>query len=123
MVGQRQAETIENSPTTQASVDAARIEATVNAVSVEDTIKYLPSLVVRKRHIGDNFAPVATRTSGLGSSARSLIFSDGALLSALIGNNNGNGSPRWSLVAPHLTGFQENARAIHPMNHLRGEGG
>ena len=58
----------------------------------------MPSLVVRKRHIGDNFAPIATRTSGLGASARSLIYADGALLSALIGNNNGNGSPRWSLV-------------------------
>ncbi|CAN5236599.1 TonB-dependent receptor [soil metagenome] len=100
VVGHHQAQTIENVPTTQASVDAARIDATINAVSVEDTIKYLPSLVVRKRHIGDTFAPVATRTSGLGSSARSLIFADGALLSALIGNNNGNGSPRWSLVTP-----------------------
>ncbi len=87
-------------PRPHVSIDEARIAATVNAVSVEDTLKYLPSLVVRKRHIGDNFAPIATRTSGLGSSARSLIFADGALLSALIGNNNGNGSPRWTLVTP-----------------------
>ena len=97
VIGQRQSETIENVPSTNASVDAQRIDTTVNAVSVEDTIKYLPSLVVRKRHIGDNFAPIATRTSGLGSSARSLIYADGAILSALIGNNNGNGSPRWTL--------------------------
>jgi iron complex outermembrane receptor protein len=100
VVAQRQASSIENAPSTRASVDEARIAATVNAVSVEDAIKYLPSLVVRKRHIGDNFAPIATRTSGLGSSARSLVFADGALLSALIANNNGNGSPRWSLVTP-----------------------
>jgi len=83
-----------------ASVDAATIATQINAVSVEDTLKYLPSLIIRKRHIGDNYAPIATRTSGLGSSARSLIYADGALLSALIGNNNGNGSPRWSLVTP-----------------------
>ncbi len=100
VVAQQQASTIENAPSTKASVDEARIAATVNAVSVEDTLKYLPSLVVRKRHIGDNFAPIATRTSGLGSSARSLIYADGALLSALIANNNGNGSPRWNLVTP-----------------------
>ena len=87
-------------PATRATTDAARIATTVNAVSVEDTLKYFPSLVIRKRSIGDNFAPIATRTSGLGASARSLIYADGALLSALIANNNGNGSPRWTLVTP-----------------------
>ena len=87
-------------PATRVTTDAERIAATVNAVSVEDTLKYFPSLIVRKRHIGDNFAPIATRTSGLGASARSLIFADGVLLSALIGNNNGNGSPRWTKVTP-----------------------
>lgn len=98
--GQQQATTIERAPNTNASVSAETIATQVNAVSVEDTLKYVPSLVIRKRHIGDNFAPIATRTSGLGSSARSLIYADGALLSALIGNNNGNGSPRWTLVTP-----------------------
>ncbi len=98
--GQRPGATIEQAPSTHVAVTQDGIARTINAVSVEDTIKYLPSLVVRKRHIGDNFAPIATRTSGLGASARSLIYADGALLSALIGNNNGNGSPRWSLVTP-----------------------
>ncbi len=100
VTAQKQTATIENAPSTQAAVTAEQIATTVNAVSVEDTLKYMPSLVIRKRHIGDNFAPIATRTSGLGASARSLIYADGALLSALIGNNNGNGSPRWSLVTP-----------------------
>jgi len=100
VIAQKQSETIENAPSTHASTDEQQIDATVNALSVEDTLKYLPSLVIRKRHIGDNFAPIATRTSGLGASARSLIFADGAILSALIGNNNGNGSPRWTLVTP-----------------------
>jgi len=100
VTGKHPADAIEAPPSTRAVVTADAIATTVNAVSVEDTLKYLPSLVVRKRHIGDNFAPIATRTSGLGASARSLIFADGALLSALIGNNNGNGSPRWTLVTP-----------------------
>lgn len=82
------------------TIDRERIERTVNAVNVEDALKYLPSLIVRKRHIGDTQAPVATRTSGLGSSARSLIYADGALLSTLIGNNNGTASPQWALVSP-----------------------
>lgn len=99
VVAQRQTETIENVPASRASVDAETIRATINAVNVEDTLKYLPSLVVRKRHIGDTQAPLATRTSGLGASARSLIYADGALLSALIGNNNTSASPRWSLVS------------------------
>ncbi len=45
-------------------------------------------------------APIQTRTSGLGQSARSLIYADGVLLSALIGNNNTSASPRWGMVAP-----------------------
>ena len=91
---------IDNAPATRATLDAATIAATVNAVNVEDTIKYLPSLVVRKRHIGDTQAPLATRTGGLGASARSLVYADGALLSALIGNNNTSASPRWNMVSP-----------------------
>ncbi|OYY89526.1 MAG: TonB-dependent receptor [Sphingomonas sp. 28-66-16] len=100
VVAQRQGESIDNAPATRATVTAETIAETINAVTVEDTIKYLPSLLVRKRNIGDQQAPLATRTSGLGSSARSLIYADGALLSTLIGNNNGTASPRWSLVSP-----------------------
>ncbi|RAK59837.1 TonB-dependent receptor [Phenylobacterium hankyongense] len=86
-------------PLSTTSLDAERITRTINATTVEDTLKYLPSLLVRRRHIGDTQAPLATRTSGVGSSARSLIYADGVLLSALIGNNNSNASPRWSMVS------------------------
>src|SRR3954471_18756233 len=85
---------------TREGLDAARIDETVNAVNVEDMLRYLPSLLVRKRHIGDTQAPLATRTSGVGASARSLIYADGILLSALIGNNNSTASPRWGMVSP-----------------------
>ncbi|WP_044529752.1 TonB-dependent receptor plug domain-containing protein, partial [Herbaspirillum sp. B65] len=53
-----------------------------------------------KRYIGDTQAPLATRTTGVNASARSLVYADGILLSALVNNNNGNGSPRWFMVAP-----------------------
>ncbi|MBW8783269.1 MAG: TonB-dependent receptor plug domain-containing protein, partial [Novosphingobium sp.] len=100
VVGEKPATEIDNPPATAVETTAEQIATTTNAVTVEDTIKYFPSLIVRRRHIGDIQAPIATRTSGLGSSARSLIFADGAPLSTLIGNNNGSASPRWGLVTP-----------------------
>ena len=57
-------------------------------------MKYLPSLFVRKRNDGDNQAVLATRTWGLSSSARTLIYFDDLLISALIGNNNSAARPR-----------------------------
>jgi iron complex outermembrane receptor protein len=98
VVGTREAE--ENVPNTKASVDAARLRESVNVRNTEDALRYLPSLFVRKRHIGDTQAPLATRTSGVGASARSLVYADGVLLSALIGNNNSFASPRWGMVSP-----------------------
>ena len=77
-----------------------RIEQTTNIVDTADAVKYLPSLFVRKRNNGDNQAVLATRTWGISSSARTLIYADDVLLSALIGNNNTNGAPRWGMVAP-----------------------
>jgi iron complex outermembrane receptor protein len=100
ITAQRLQQSIENAPSSRATTDADTIATTTNAMNVEDTIKYLPSLIVRKRHIGDTQAPLATRTSGLGASARSLIYADGVLLSALIGNNNTSASPRWGMVSP-----------------------
>ena len=87
-------------PATTESVTADQLADTVNLVNTEDAVKYLPSALVRKRHIGDTQAPLATRTSGLGASARSLIYADGVLLSPLLANNNTIGGPRWGMVAP-----------------------
>jgi iron complex outermembrane receptor protein len=98
IVGTHEAE--ENVPNTKESVDAARLKETVNVRNTEDALRYFPSLFVRKRHTGDTQAPLATRTSGVGASARSLIYADGVLLSALIGNNNSFASPRWGMVSP-----------------------
>ncbi|MGA9583304.1 MAG: TonB-dependent receptor [Allosphingosinicella sp.] len=87
-------------PATVESVDAERLEETIAIITPEDSLRYMPSLFVRKRHVGDTQAPLATRTSGVGASARSLIYADGLLLSALIGNNNTSASPRWGMVSP-----------------------
>ena len=87
-------------PQTVRSIDARNIAETVNNIDAQDAVKYLPSLFVRKRNNGDTQAVLATRVWGVSSSARSLIYADGVLLSALIANNNTIGGPRWGLVAP-----------------------
>ncbi|MFZ2405019.1 MAG: TonB-dependent receptor [Methylobacter sp.] len=88
-------------PATTESVTREKIDNTINAMTAEDTIKYLPSIQVRKRYIGDTNAPVGWRTSGTSASARGLIYADGIILSSLLANNNGNtGSPRWNMVSP-----------------------
>jgi iron complex outermembrane receptor protein len=83
------------------SLTATKAQEQVNAVNTEDMLKYAPSLLVRKRHYGDTQDPVATRTSGVGASARNLIFVDGMLVSSPIGNNNTSASPHFGVAAPH----------------------
>ena len=83
-----------------AGITARKVAETVNVMDVEDAVKYLPSLYLRKRNNGDTQAVMATRVWGVSSSARSLIYVDGIPLSALIANNNTIGGPRWGLVAP-----------------------
>lgn len=87
-------------PSTTASVTSDQITATVNAMNVEDTLKYLHSLLIRKRYIDDTNAPLATRTAGINAGAHSLIYTDDIWLSTLMHHNNGNGSPRWFMVKP-----------------------
>ena len=87
-------------PETAESATATQIQQTVNIVDTEDAAKYFPSLFVRKRNNGDTQPVLATRTWGVGSSARSLVYADDILLSALIANNNSIGAPRWGMVAP-----------------------
>lgn len=87
-------------PNTQESSSKETIADTVNAANTEDSFKYLPNVLVRKRFIGDTDAPIASRTTGINASARSLVYADNTLLTPLIANNNQNGSPRWFMVSP-----------------------
>lgn len=87
-------------PTTIEGVGREQIEETVNATDSEDAIKYFPSLLVRKRYIGDyNHAVLSSRASGTGNSARSAVYADGILLSNYLGNG-ATYAPRWGLVTP-----------------------
>ncbi len=87
-------------PASQVSIPAEQVEATINAIDVEDAAKYLPSVFIRKRNYGDTQPVLATRTWGLNSSARTLVYIDDIPISALIANNNTIGAPRWGMVSP-----------------------
>lgn len=90
-------------PATMEGVSGEQIERSINATDSSDALKYLPSLLVRKRYAGDyNHAILSSRASGTGNSARSLVYADGMLLSNLLGNGVGGLSfpPRWSMVTP-----------------------
>lgn len=87
-------------PNTVETNKAEHIMETVNILDTEDALKYMPSLFLRKRNYGDTQPVLATRTWGTNGSARSLVYADDVLLTALIGNDNNYGSPRWGMVAP-----------------------
>jgi iron complex outermembrane receptor protein len=87
-------------PTTIEGVTGDLVAETINATDSEDALKYFPSLLVRKRYIGDyDHAVLATRASGTGNSARSLVYADGILISNLLGNG-ATFTPRWGMVTP-----------------------
>jgi iron complex outermembrane receptor protein len=81
-------------------VTAVQAQVQMNVVNTEDMLEYTPSIFVRKRHYGDTQDPIATRTSGVGESARNLIFVDGIMISTPIGNNNSGASPHFGITAP-----------------------
>ena len=92
-----------NIPTARETVTREDIARSINATDSDDALKYLPSLLVRKRYIGDyNHAILSSRASGTGNSARSAVYADGILLSNYLGNGVGGLSfpPRWGLVTP-----------------------
>lgn len=89
----------ENIPATVVAVDKETIATQVNAPTTAAALKYLPSVEVRERFIGDRNGILSTRTTGTLESARSLVYADGLLLSNLIGNSYSY-PPRWGAVSP-----------------------
>jgi iron complex outermembrane receptor protein len=86
-------------PATVETYNKQQIEDTVNATTSMQTLKYLPSFQVRERYIGDRNGPIATRTTGTLSSAQTMLYADGVLLSNLLGNSF-SFPPRWGFVSP-----------------------
>lgn len=75
----------------------AELDETNNAITAMELMRYFPSLEVRERYIGDRNGILATRTTGTVSSAESLVYADGVLISNLIGNGFAF-PPRWDLI-------------------------
>ncbi len=86
-------------PATVETYDKKQIEDSINAATPAQTLKYLPSIQVRERFIGDRNGIIATRTIGTLSSAQSMLYADGVLLSNLLGNSFAY-PPRWGMVSP-----------------------
>jgi iron complex outermembrane receptor protein len=86
-------------PATVETYDKKQIEESVNAATPAQTLKYLPSIQVRERSIGDRNGIISSRTIGSVSSAQSMLYADGVLLSNLLGNSFSY-PPRWGMVNP-----------------------
>ena len=71
----------------------------INAINVEDLMKYAPNFFVRKRFAGDDNAVVALRGANTVQSARTIVLVDGFLVSNFLGNSF-SFSPKWNVVGP-----------------------
>ncbi len=70
----------------------------INITTVEDAIAHEPSLIVRKRFIGDPNGVIGLRGSNMFQTTRSMVFVDGMPLHYHL-QTRFSGSPRWSLVS------------------------
>lgn len=98
VVGQRDAPITVVPRGLSVSLGKADFEA-VNAINVEDLMKYAPNFFVRKRFAGDDNAVVALRGANTVQSARTIVMVDGFLVSNFLGNSF-SFSPKWNVVGP-----------------------
>ncbi|MBT2187826.1 TonB-dependent receptor [Sphingobium sp. H33] len=71
----------------------------INAINVEDLMKYAPNFYVRKRFAGDDNAVVALRGANTVQSARTIVLVDGFVVSNFLGNRY-DYPPKWNVVGP-----------------------
>lgn len=72
--------------------------AAVNIVTTEDLVKYEPSLIIRRRFIGDANGTMGIRGANMFQTSRSMVFGDGVPLHYLL-QSRWDGAPRWSMMA------------------------
>lgn len=70
----------------------------INAATTEDLVKFEPSLVIRRRFIGDSNGTLGLRGSNMFQTSRSMVFADGVPLHYLL-QSRWNGAPRWTMVS------------------------
>lgn len=98
VVGQREAPMTVVPRGLSVSLGAEQFEA-INALNVEDLMKYAPNFFVRKRFAGDDNAVVALRGANTVQSARTIVMVDGFLVSNFLGNR-WDFPPKWNVVGP-----------------------
>ncbi len=72
--------------------------ASINAATTEDLVKFEPSLVIRRRFIGDANGTMGMRGANMFQTSRSMVFADGVPLHYFL-QSRWNGSPRWTMVS------------------------
>jgi iron complex outermembrane receptor protein len=80
-------------------VTRAQIERQ-NAQTTEEVLKYMPSLQIRQRYVGDPNGVLGIRGADMFSTARNMVYADGLPLHNFL-QASFNGAPRWSLVGPN----------------------
>ncbi|MER2491591.1 TonB-dependent receptor [Catenovulum sediminis] len=80
------------------TIDEADLQR-VSVITVEDAIAHAPSLVVRRRFIGDPNGVIGIRGANMFQGTHSMVFADGMPLHYHL-QTRYSGSPRWSLISP-----------------------
>lgn len=70
----------------------------INVTTTEDVVKFEPSLVIRRRFIGDSNGTMGMRGANMFQTSRSMVFADGVPLHYLL-QSRWNGAPRWTMVS------------------------
>ena len=89
---------VTETPAVSVRIDHVQL-ARQNVTTSADALRFAPNVQVRARYIGDPNAVISGRNAGTLQSARSLVYSNGLLLSNLM-TNGWDGAPRWGMVAP-----------------------
>ncbi|SEN77184.1 iron complex outermembrane recepter protein [Nitrosospira multiformis] len=97
VTGETERDTHFTSPSTR--VTRAQIERQ-NAQTTEEVLKYMPSLQIRQRYVGDPNGVLGIRGADMFSTARNMVYADGLPLHNFL-QASYNGAPRWSLVGPN----------------------
>jgi iron complex outermembrane receptor protein len=70
----------------------------INVATTEDVVKFEPSVIIRRRFIGDSNGVMGMRGSNMFQTSRSMVFADGVPLHYLL-QSRWNGAPRWTMVS------------------------
>jgi iron complex outermembrane receptor protein len=98
VVGQRESPMVLEPAGLAVSWGTAQFDA-VNALDVEDLLRYAPDVFVSKRFAGDDAAGISLRGTSAEQSARTLVMVDGFVVSNFLGSS-ARFAPKWNVIGP-----------------------